>query len=103
MTDTHERAHDQHERVAIKPDSDPGTCAANARTWVKANVPEEWRRAAEAGGHRAVRSVRTRAAYATWYPVFGNSGLVMPTWATEHGGLGVSREAARAIAEALAP
>jgi alkylation response protein AidB-like acyl-CoA dehydrogenase len=71
--------------------------------WVEANVPEAWRSAAAAGGSEAVRAVRSPAEYQEWYPVFGASGLVVPTWDRGHGGLGVGKDAARAIDAALAP
>src|SRR5205823_7454913 len=38
-----------------------------------------------------------------WYPLFAASGLVVPTWLPEHGGLGVSRGTAAAIDRVLAP
>jgi alkylation response protein AidB-like acyl-CoA dehydrogenase len=75
--------------------------AADARAWVEANVPAAWREAAEAG--RPVRLVRTRAEYEAWYPVFGCSGLVAPTWPAEYGGLGLTPAVAREIEAVLAP
>jgi alkylation response protein AidB-like acyl-CoA dehydrogenase len=77
--------------------------AAVVRTWVQEHVPAAWREAGERGGAAAIRAVRTRQEYASWYPVFGSSGLVVPTWPAEHGGLGVSPEVARAIERELAP
>ena len=103
MTDTHTSSAPATGVVAISPEDDGDTCAAVTRAWVEEQVPIAWREAAESGGHSAVRAVRTREAYAAWYPVFGASGLVMPAWAPEHGGLGVSVDAARAIATVLAP
>ena len=73
------------------------------RAWVEANVPEAWREAGRRGGAAAVREVRTRAEYEAWYPVFARSGLVVPTWAPEYGGLGVSPAIARAIDAELRP
>ena len=61
-------------------------CAA----WVEANVPRAWVDAGRAGGAAAVREVRTRAEYEAWYPVFAASGLVVPTWPVEYGGLDLS-------------
>jgi alkylation response protein AidB-like acyl-CoA dehydrogenase len=67
--------------------------------WVEANVPAEWRRAAAHGA----ASARTAAEYEAWYPTFGGSGMAVPMWEPEHGGLGVGEEVARAIDAALAP
>jgi alkylation response protein AidB-like acyl-CoA dehydrogenase len=75
--------------------------AADARAWVEANVPAAWREAAEAG--RPVRLVRTRAEYEAWYPVFGRSGLVAPTWPARYGGLGLAPAVAREIEAVLTP
>jgi alkylation response protein AidB-like acyl-CoA dehydrogenase len=47
--------------------------------------------------------VRPRAEYEQWYPVFGRSGLVAPTWPVECGGLGVSPAIARVVEAELAP
>ncbi len=76
---------------------------AAAHTWVHEHVPVAWREAGERGGAAAIRAVRTRKEYAEWYPVFGSSGLVVPTWPAEYCGLGVSVEVARAIDRELAP
>jgi alkylation response protein AidB-like acyl-CoA dehydrogenase len=86
---------------------DAGTGAADAtaitRVWVEDHVPAGWRLAAEEGGLGALRAVRTRDEYERWYPVFGDSGLVAPTWPPEYGGLGVDAAAAAAIEAVLAP
>jgi alkylation response protein AidB-like acyl-CoA dehydrogenase len=47
--------------------------------------------------------VRTREEYEAWYPVFGESGMVVPTWPVAYGGLDVSNEVARAMEAELAP
>jgi alkylation response protein AidB-like acyl-CoA dehydrogenase len=73
------------------------------RDWVDRNVPPKWRRAAAEGGPAAVRRVRTRADYEAWYPVFGRSGLVVPTWPVEYGGLDVTTAAAQVIDAELRP
>jgi alkylation response protein AidB-like acyl-CoA dehydrogenase len=71
--------------------------------WVADHVPFPWRQAAARGGPPAVRAVRTRHDYHDWYPVFGRSGLAVATWPREYGGLGISAEAAKAVADVLAP
>ncbi|MSO78107.1 MAG: acyl-CoA dehydrogenase [Acidimicrobiia bacterium] len=73
------------------------------REWVHEHVPAAWREAGERGGATAIRAVRTREEYAEWYPVFGSSGLVVPTWPAAYGGLDVSLDVARAIDGELAP
>ncbi|CAM2845621.1 acyl-CoA dehydrogenase [Mycobacterium intermedium] len=70
--------------------------------WIAAEVPESWRTAA-AAGPKALRAVRSPADYEQWYPTFARSGLVVPTWLPEYGGLGVGAEVARAIEAALGP
>jgi alkylation response protein AidB-like acyl-CoA dehydrogenase len=73
----------------------------DARRWVEDNVPEAWRRAAAEG--RPIREVRTFAEYEAWYPTFAASGLVVPTWPKEYGGLDLDVPAARAVEQVLAP
>ncbi|HWC38633.1 MAG TPA: acyl-CoA dehydrogenase family protein [Acidimicrobiales bacterium] len=100
MTDTH---HDLVHRVAIGPGTPPDQAADSVRAWVAGHVPDRWRRAGERGGPAAVRSVRSRAEYEDWYPVFGRSGLVVPTWPAQYGGLDVSPAVAGVIEGVLAP
>ena len=78
-------------------------CVARAEAWVEEFVPVAWRDAAARGGNSAIREVRSRDDYEAWYPVFGASGLVMPTWAPEYGGLGVAPETATAMRAVLTP
>jgi alkylation response protein AidB-like acyl-CoA dehydrogenase len=94
---------DRAERVAVSPDTSPDDAVVIVREWVERNVPESWREAARRGGAQAIRQVRTRADYEHWYPVFGRSGLVAPTWPVAYGGLDVSAVVARHIEGELAP
>jgi alkylation response protein AidB-like acyl-CoA dehydrogenase len=71
--------------------------------WVRAYLPEEWQRAALAGGRRAVRAVRAPEEYRAWYPTFAQSGLVVAQWPVEYGGLGWDRVLARAGEKLLEP
>jgi alkylation response protein AidB-like acyl-CoA dehydrogenase len=80
-----------------------GDAVAAVREWVDAHVPRPWRDAGRAGGPAAVREVRTRAEYEQWYPVFAASGLVVPTWPVEYGGLDVTPRVARAVEAELRP
>jgi alkylation response protein AidB-like acyl-CoA dehydrogenase len=73
------------------------------RTWIDACVPSAWRDASARGGTAEIRRVRSREDYEAWYPVFGASGLVVPTWPVEYGGLDVSPETARLLEQELAP
>jgi alkylation response protein AidB-like acyl-CoA dehydrogenase len=75
---------------------------AAVRQWISTEVPESWRTAA-ADGPVALRAVRSHADYRQWYPNFAATGLVVPTWLPEYGGLGVGNDVARAIEDVLAP
>ena len=88
--------------VAIDASTSVTDATAIVEAWIDAEVPSAWRKAA-LDGPDAVRAVRPPTDYRAWYPVFGRSGLVAPTWLPEHGGLGVGKEVARAIDAALAP
>lgn len=76
--------------------------AERVAAWVERYVPTPWI-TASAHGRAAIREVRTRAEYEAWYPVFGRSGLVVPTWEPEYGGLGLTRDEARAADAVLRP
>jgi alkylation response protein AidB-like acyl-CoA dehydrogenase len=91
------------ERLAVAASTPIEECVARVETWVEEHVPVAWREAAARGGNSAIRHVRSRADYESWYPVFGASGLVMPTWAPEYGGLGVPPETAAAMRAVLTP
>jgi len=71
--------------------------------WVDEHVPRAWREAAARGGREAIRGVRSRADYESWYPTFADSGLVVATWPVEYGGLDLSPDQARAAEGILAP
>jgi alkylation response protein AidB-like acyl-CoA dehydrogenase len=89
--------------VAIDAGLSTEDAAAATRDWVAEHVPAAWREAAGRGGAAAIREVRSRAEYEAWYPVFGRSGLVVPTWPVAYGGLDVSPAVARAIEAELRP
>ena len=91
------------DRLPVAPDATVDEVVAQVTAWVEAHVPASWRAAAARGGPAAVRTVRTRADYEAWYPVFGASGLVAPTWPAAYGGLDLAAAAARAINVALGP
>lgn len=75
---------------------------AAVQRWVETEVPAHWRSAA-AEGADALRAVRSKEDYRQWYPTYAASGLVVPTWTPQHGGLGVGNEVARAIDRLLSP
>ncbi len=81
----------------------PDVAAREVREWVEEHLPPAWIEAGRRGGAAAVRAVRPRAAYEEWYPVFAASGLVVPTWPVEYGGLDLPRETARAVDVELQP
>ena len=87
----------------VGPETPVDDAVAEVRAWVDEHVPAPWRDAGRRGGPPAVREVRTRAEYEAWYPVFAGSGLVVPAWPREYGGLGVSPVVARAIDTELRP
>ena len=90
-------------RLAVESGMPADELRAKVRRWVDDHVPQDWRRAAERGGAAAIRAVRSRADYEGWYPVYGASGLVAPTWPEEYGGLGLAPEEARVLDAELAP
>ena len=73
------------------------------RAWLDAHVPSIWLEAGRRGGPTEVRTVRSRTEYEAWYPTFGLSGLVVPTWPIEYGGLGLVPDIARAVEQELRP
>jgi alkylation response protein AidB-like acyl-CoA dehydrogenase len=91
------------ERIDIDRATPDDDVAVLVRTWVTTHVPDAWRGAAERGGAAAIRDVRSRDEYEAWYPVFGRSGLIAPSWPVEYGGLGVSTATARRIDAELRP
>ena len=80
----------------IGPDSSVADVVDAVQAWVDEYVPVAWREAADRGGAAAIREVRSRREYEDWYPVFGRSGLVVPTWPIAYGGLDLTPPAARA-------
>ncbi len=89
--------------IAIGAQTTGPEAAAITVAWIEEHVPAAWRDAAVAGGAAEIRKVRSRADYETWYPTFGQSGLVVPTWPAAYGGLDVAPAVARQIEAELAP
>ena len=90
-------------RVAVGPDSPADAVRDAVRAWVDEHLPSSWRDAAARGGPAAIREVRSRADYEAWYPVFGRSGLVVPTWPVAFGGLDLPAATARTVDLELRP
>ena len=90
------------ERLDVDADTPVDDVARAVRSWVDQHVPEPWREASSRGTS-AIREVRSRADYEAWYPVFGRSGLVVPTWPVAYGGLGLTTAQARAAEAVLGP
>jgi alkylation response protein AidB-like acyl-CoA dehydrogenase len=91
------------ELIDIDASTSASEAAALTKVWVEDRVPLSWREAAREGGRAAIRSVRSRTDYEAWYPTFGRSGLVVPTWPVAYGGLDVSPAVAKAIETELSP
>ena len=98
-----EAAAGQQGRLELPDNPTAEQVAEAVRAWVAEHVPLAWREAAARGGPAAIRQVRSRADYEKWYPVFGRSGLVVPTWEPKYGGLGLSPELARVAEAELRP
>ncbi len=90
-------------RLRVDDTMSDGELAEVTHAWLDAHLPPAWRAAGDRGGVDAVRQVRDRRAYEEWYPVFGASGLVVPTWTVPYGGLGLRSAQARVIETVLAP
>jgi alkylation response protein AidB-like acyl-CoA dehydrogenase len=73
-------------------DGDTGRLEKAIRSWIEANVPEEWASAALAGDLPRLHRVRSPQQYRQWYPILGRSGLVAPAWPVRYGGLDLARE-----------
>ena len=89
-------------RLEVGPESSLEEVHDAVVAWVEAEVPVAWREAA-GRGRAAIREVRSRAAYEAWYPTFAESGLVAATWPVAYGGLDLTRDQARVVADVLAP
>jgi alkylation response protein AidB-like acyl-CoA dehydrogenase len=94
---------DLADRLPVDRDTAAGEVAEAVRAWIANHLPAPWREAAERGGAAAIREVRSREEYQAWYPVFGRSGMVAPTWPAGYGGLDVSAATARVIDHELSP
>ncbi len=90
-------------RLAIDSGASEAEAVDAVRTWIDGNLPPAWIEAGRRGGAAAVRTVRTRADYEAWYPVFARSGLVAPTWPVAYAGLDLSPAIARRVEQELAP
>ena len=90
-------------QLAIGSQANEREAVAAVRQWIDEHVPRAWIDAGRRGGAAAIRSVRTRAEYEQWYPVFARSGLVAPTWPVAYGGLDLAPATARAVEQELRP
>jgi alkylation response protein AidB-like acyl-CoA dehydrogenase len=90
-------------RLDVSADSPADEVVQVVRDWVRAVVPAAWAEAGHRGGAAEVRKVRSREAYEAWYPTFGASGLVAPTWPVAYGGLDLPGDVARRVDEELRP
>jgi acyl-CoA synthetase (AMP-forming)/AMP-acid ligase II len=90
-------------RLPVGPDTPVDDVIGAVTTWIDEHVPASWRAAARRGGAAAIREVRSRGEYEAWYPVFARSGLVVPTWPVEYGGLDLGPDVARRVETELRP
>ena len=90
-------------RLELDRDSSDGEIVEAVGAWVAAHVPDDWQRAARAGGRAAIRQVRSRADYEAWYPTFADSGLAVATWPVAYCGLDLTPAQARVAEGVLAP
>lgn len=81
---------------------EPDELRIRIQRWIEEAVPRAWREAAAHGGARAIREVRSRVDYESWYPTFAASGLVAATWPVEYGGAGLSPAEARIVETEMA-
>ena len=88
-------------QLPVGRDTPAGDVVDAVRAWIGEHVPAPWREQARRG--RPIREVRTRADYEAWYPQFGASGLVAPTWPHDYGGLDLSPATARLVDAELRP
>ena len=89
--------------IDIGPNSTSTDIHSAVSSWVEEHVPSQWRNAAASGGRAAIREIRTKDAYETWYPTFAASGLAVATWPTEYLGLDLTIAQARDVERVLAP
>lgn len=86
--------------IGIDPTTPLVEVATTARAWIDEHLPAPWR---EAFATRGSVSPELRAELEPdWFVALGESGLAIPTWPREHGGLGVGADAAAVIADELA-
>jgi alkylation response protein AidB-like acyl-CoA dehydrogenase len=90
-------------RLNVSSDSSLPEVLAAVQRWVEEAVPAAWVEAGRRGGAAEIRKVRTRSDYEEWYPVFGASGLAVPTWPVAYGGLDLAGDVARRVDEELRP
>ncbi len=90
-------------RPAVDRSSSVADVVVAVTEWVTIHVPGTWRAAAEAGGRSAIRRVRSRSEYESWYPILADSGLAVATWPVDYGGLDLSPAQARAAEGVLGP
>ncbi len=89
--------------MPVGPDDPVDAVVDAVRRWVVDRVPAAWVAAGQEGGAAAVRRVRSRSEYEAWYPVFAASGLAVPGWPTDYGGLDLAAATVRRIDAELAP
>lgn len=76
---------------------------AQLRAWLQANLPADWRAAAESGDRAALAAITADPARtAAWYETLGAAGWATPHWPVERGGRGYSAGDAAVVTDELA-
>jgi len=89
---------------ASGPDGDPTGEELRERTlaWLRANLPDGWMAAIDAGDRDAWGAIRAGLDYDEWCTRFGESGFATPTWPAEYGaGLSLAPSLAKHVNEVL--
>ncbi|MGY1810049.1 acyl-CoA dehydrogenase family protein [Blastococcus sp. SYSU D00669] len=88
--------------IDLSPQATEEEAAAAAERWLHENLPPSWLKAVLDGDREAVAAHRADAeAMRAWFALLGDSGLATPSWPREHGGLGLSADAAGAVSDVL--
>jgi alkylation response protein AidB-like acyl-CoA dehydrogenase len=90
------------DRLDLPTDLPDDRLAATVDAWLRENLPADWLAAADAGRWAEVEAVLADPERAgAWYDLLGDSGLAVPTWPREQGGLGLPADRAAVVSEQL--
>ena len=86
---------------APRGEEDLDTVVAGVERFLRAELPPDWVAAIDRDDADALAAARQQLELEQWWVHLADAGYVTPTWPEEHGGLGVVRDVAGAIARAL--